>query len=443
MTIFDIIQSIADTSSLKEKQAILEKNKDNEVLKLCFLYAENPRFNFWIKGYDDVTAVALAGTSQEVIDLTEADFAKLDMLATRQVTGNAAREFVQNCLSALDPQSARIFSRILNRDLRCNCGTSLANKVWKNLIPEYPVMLCGKFDSKSEKYLRSLNSLIAQKKSDGGRVNVKIDSDGNVSYFSRNGSQLNLFGTFDSLFSKHKNSVFDGELLVRTKSGVADRKTGNGLYTKAVRGSLSQTEAESFVIDLWDVIPYDVFHGNAKPVETYATRLEKLLCEFDMEGTGAFNRVMVVESASFANLDHCIEFYEMMRRRGEEGIIIKDPDQVWEDRRSKGAVKMKAEETGDFLCVGWEYGDKTSKFANCMGSLICESADGLVRFNVGSGFKEDERDGDKYVNKIIEVAYNEVIASRDRKDGTKSLFLPIFKQIRYDKNVANTLAELK
>jgi hypothetical protein len=44
------------------------------------------------------------------------------------------------------------------------------------------------------------------------------------------------------------------------------------------------------------------------------------------------------------------------------------------------------------------------------------------------------------VGKIITVKYNEVIESQN---GKKSLYLPIFVEIREDKDVANSLTELK
>jgi hypothetical protein len=38
---------------------------------------------------------------------------------------------------------------------------------------------------------------------------------------------------------------------------------------------------------------------------------------------------------------------------------------------------------------------------------------------------------------------NEVIESKDPKVKTKSLFLPVYKQVRFDKTMANKLSELK
>lgn len=434
MSIYEIIESIAAIGSTKEKQAILERNKDNNVLRLCFMYAENPRFNFYVKCKpDEFTSVG--GTN----DLTLATFYDLDKLIDRTYTGNAAREFINTIMEDLTIEAQLILARIINKDLRCNCGTAIANKVWKNLIPEYPVMLASKGDAKAMDTLRKFGGpYIVQKKCDGGRVNVMVDADGKVTYRSRNGNELNLYGMFDTQFSDYRNSVFDGELLVRDDHGVADRKTGNGLYTKAVRGTLSVKEVASFCMEVWDVIHIEEFNAGVGKV-TYEDRLTTLLNYSKFNPT----LVQVVESQKVNTLEQCFEFYDRMRSEGEEGAIIKTAKGVWEDKRSKHMVKMKAEETADLLCVGWEPG--SGKYANMIGNLIVQTSCGKLVTGVGTGLNDADRaqPPEYYLGKVIELCYNEVIASKNPKVTTKSLFLPVYKQVRFDKNTANSLSELK
>jgi ATP-dependent DNA ligase len=104
-------------------------------------------------------------------------------------------------------------------------------------------------------------------------------------------------------------------------------------------------------------------------------------------------------------------------------------------------VKMKAIETADLLCVGWEKG--SGKNANKIGNLILETSDGLLRTGCGTGLSDEMREMNPthYVGKVIEVQYNEVITSKSKD--LASLFLPVFVQVRHDKNVANKLSELK
>lgn len=430
MTIYEIIESIAATSSTNEKKAILERNKDNEVLKQVFFFAYNPRFNFWIGPSTEVN-VASSG-----IDVNLATLDSLYALIERKVTGNEARAYFTDLLKPLTMEARDILCRVLNHDLRCGASDTIASKVWKNLVPEYPVMLCGKYNEKTAKYLKKFENnvgFVVQKKSDGGRICVSVDFDGNVSYKSRSGNELNLFKLFDTDFSRFPGSVFDGELIIRTAEGKPDRKASNGIYTKAVRGTISKEEAAKFNIELWDMIPLNEFNAGVG-TEGYEARLIKLLnIKFSPY-------VSIVESQKCATLEECFKFYNRMREIGEEGAIIKVADSVWSDGRSKNAIKLKAEESADLLCIGVEEG--SGKYAGMIGNLVCVTSCGKLKVNPGTGLKDEDRarDPSYFIGKIVEIAYNEVIKARDRD--TFSLFLPVYKQVRLDKKVANSLEEL-
>ena len=65
---------------------------------------------------------------------------------------------------------------------------------------------------------------------------------------------------------------------------------------------------------------------------------------------------------------------------------------------------------------------------------------GLSDEQRGLGCSDIKQFFDKtYKNKIIEIQYNQVLQS---KDGLLSLFLPVFIEVRTDKNEANTASDL-
>ena len=75
-----------------------------------------------------------------------------------------------------------------------------------------------------------------------------------------------------------------------------------------------------------------------------------------------------------------------------------------------------------------------------LGALVCESRNGNLKVNVGSGFSEEQRKeywNENLVGKIVSVKYNEII--NRKTDSVKSLFLPVFMEIREDKTVADKL----
>jgi hypothetical protein len=122
---------------------------------------------------------------------------------------------------------------------------------------------------------------------------------------------------------------------------------------------------------------------------------------------------------------------------GEEGLVLKDPRGPWEDKRVKHQVKMKAELEADLRVTGVVPG--TGKYKGKIGSLMVESVDGGVKSAVGTGLDDEERSCDPsiFIGQIVSVKYNALI--EDKKTGQKSLFLPVFVEIRDDKKEADVL----
>ena len=84
----------------------------------------------------------------------------------------------------------------------------------------------------------------------------------------------------------------------------------------------------------------------------------------------------------------------------------------------------------------------TGKYEGMIGSLICESSDGIVKVSVGSGLTDEDRKKpvEDYIDKIIAINYNGKITN---KQNEQSLFLPIYLETRFDKDIANSSEELK
>ena len=78
-----------------------------------------------------------------------------------------------------------------------------------------------------------------------------------------------------------------------------------------------------------------------------------------------------------------------------------------------------------------------------LGAIVCESSDGIVKVNVGSGFNDAHRKSLKkkdLVGKVVAIKYNARIKN---KLGDESLFLPIFIEVREDKDVADSSKDIK
>ena len=424
--ILDILNEIAETSSRNEKEAILKREVDNELLKRVFFLAYDPFTQFYIRKIPEYERNETSHAAS-----LEGLLPGLQALSSRRATGNAGIYHLQTMLQALNVKDAEVLERVIGKDLKCGASGSTANKVWPGLIHEYPCMLCTPSD---EKILSKFKfPAFAQLKMDGMRFNA-IVKDGKCEFRSRNGKEINLLGNLEQEFVKlanGQNLVFDGELLVVVEGNIQDRQTGNGILNKAVKGTISAKEAESVQATVWDCIPYHHF-VEGKGSTQYLTRFAIL------ESASLPYKIRLVESTIVASLDEAEAIFERYLAQGQEGIILKDMSGIWEDKRVKTQVKFKAELDCDLRVVGIQPG--TGKYEGMVGALLCESSDGVIQVDVGSGLSDDDRRRDDYVDKIVAVTYNARIKN---KQGKESLFLPRLIEVRIDKNEADSSEKIK
>ena len=428
----NLLNQLAATSGTNDKIALLKSYVDDPVARAVFLFAYNPRIKYWIKKRPPVSP-----NNGITVDLIGALSSIKVNICNRELTGNEAIEYVSMILGKLPVDDQEVLYRIIERDLKCGVSAKTINKIWDNLIPEYPMLLCGKFNEKTEKNIKY--HAIFQKKEDGGRVNLEFDNGAFVSATTRNGNLLDI-SCFDGLtINDTVRCILDGELLYAPNGIIADRKIGNGIVTKAIRNTISEQEAQDLIFVCWDYIPYDDFISEYYRVG-YQTRLDTVNKVIPADSV----KLRIIESEIVHSREEVIQKYQRNLDLGYEGGILKSIDGIWTAKRSKYQLKLKAEDTIDLLVVGFEYGTPGTQFEGMLGSLICETACGRLRVNVGSGFKhkKGERDNpESYVGKIIEVKYNCIITSRD--SDIKSLFLPIFSCVRYDKDTANSLEDIE
>lgn len=421
--IIDILNEIAATSSRNEKESIIRREIDNEDLKQVYFLAYDPFTQFYIRKIPAYTTSPGRMDGQKSLQSAMRD---LKELSTRQVTGNAAIAFLANVLSLVKAEDAQVIERIIGKDLKCGASDSTANKVWPGLVHDYPCMLASAYDEKLVAKIKW--PAMAQLKMDGMRFNA-IVKDGKCEFRSRNGKEIQLLGNLEQEFismARGSNLVYDGELVVFEDGKILDRQTGNGILNKAVKGTITEADAKKVHATLWDCIPYEHFVAGKGTVQ-YAVRFAML------ETVGMPSKIHLVESKFVATLEEAREIFEKYLSEGQEGIILKDASGIWEDKRARHLIKFKGELECDLKIVGIQEG--TGKYVGKVGAYICESEDGIVKCDVGSGFKDNQREIDSSViGKIVAVKYNARIKN---KQGEESLFLPIFLEIREDKIIAD------
>lgn len=448
MSILKILEDIGCDSKRSWKLALIERHRDNAVFMDVVKLALDPYINFYIRKIPDYEP-----TGTQTLDWA---LVELEKLSSRQLTGHAGIEHLRSILSSLSSDDATVVSRIIGKDLRCGMADGIVNAVVDKFIPSFPCLLARPYDAKNIKNI--MYPAYSQLKADGLRANA-IVKDGKVTLCGRSGREIDLLGHLDESLSAlaakfSTDCVFDGEFVVVDANGkIIDRKTGNGIINKAIKGTISDSEASMVRFQMWDVIPLDEFMAG-KSIQLYNTRFESLIDAVESYNKdnedrlvdvlkGTDNKFWIIPYIEVKSLEEAEAHFQELLSQGHEGTILKNFHAPWEDSRSKHLVKMKAEKDCDLEIIGWNPG--TGQFEGMVGSLICASSDRLVEVAI-SGFSVDLRTEitkniDALIGDIVAITYNERIKSKART-GIDSLFLPRFAEFRSDKTVANSSKEI-
>lgn len=438
MSILNIINQVAATSSRKEKEAILEANKDNETLKAVFKAAYDPTISYFIKKiplyetmFSNPTPLNLA-----IENIT-------NDIVSRKFTGNQAITYISEQLADMLPEDAEVLTRIIDRDLKCGATDSTANKIWKGLIPEFPYMRCSlPKDVKLEKWDWS-KGIISQLKADAMYANCDVYSGGDVIFTSRNGTQIpneHLSELIVTVLETLPRDIrVSGEMQVERDGKILPREIGNGIMNSIAKGgTFGPGERPVFVV--WDIIPLEYAVPGGKYQTSYDERFGQLQSYLATGAANGNTSLQLIETRIVYSLDEAYEHYFELVALGFEGTIIKTRSGIWADNTSKDQVKLKVEADVDLIIVGKTAGN--GKHAATFGALTCQTSDGLLEVNV-SGYTDAKRKelhemGDALMSKIMAVRFNSIMKPTANNQ-KYSLFLPRSVEVRDDKTEADTL----
>lgn len=437
--VFDIIKELGATTSSNEKLAIMESNKDNEVLKKVFELTYSPTINFFIKSIPD-------GWEHEDRVNTQwcGVFSQLLKMSNRLVTGNEAKRELVSMLNQIDCNIAEIVTRIIRKDLRCGVGKTIVNKVWKNLIVVPPRQGAISMSEKSLKKMDSIKNLAIELKSDGSYAASVCGE--NSTMMSRNGNNLSIPSLQEHLSSgAFDGFALEGELIYDPTK--ATREEGNGYITKIVKGTATQENIDNVYLQVWDCIDTSYYEPKGEYPFTNKERrelLEIMVSEYNgwCVEAGVTNRILLIDRKENVSVEEANEIFEQYVREGFEGAIVKDMDASWKDNgKPSWCIKLKRKDPADLKVVGSYEGKGGSKYVGMLGGLYCQSECGRIVVSVGSGFNDEERK--EFLTNpppFIEVEYDSI--TQDKKTKQESLFLPIYKRPRYDKNTGDTYQDI-
>jgi ATP-dependent DNA ligase len=421
-----LIEDIGATSSRTEKETLVGQLGASDLGKFVLTWAYNPFVTYGITPAKSDNAGRFKMEFKE--SLVEP---LLKKLSSRELTGMAAEREIGEVMGALDEDGANLLFLILSKDLKCGIAANTINQAVPGLIPVFSVQRAQAYEAK-----RMKKTMKGEFKLDGNR-NTFMSKDGNGGFFSRTGNRV---APLDFLvppvmvaayYAMQKGSDALKKVLI------GDREPGHASLNFVLDGEAMMTlfeetgafrrkdeDALGAELHLYDMMSYEDFDAVGAVGEplhvrrTWVAEFVKLAKE-GLKRTDGEDAIQIVPQY-FVNDDNEVQaLFERARSmtlakylaRGDaekekllltktidkatgqpkvlEGIVVKDPDALYEKKKSHAWMKLKAEETLDLPIIGVFNGQEHSKYENILGGVIVDHKGVEVR--VGGGISDEDR----------------------------------------------------
>lgn len=470
--IHDILKEINLENGSKHKETVLKKYSTNEQLQRILKMALDKvayTYGVSVKQVEKFLPETIETNLEHALDILETK------LANREVTGNAAKQLTSNLIGSLPANDADLIKKIINRDLRINCGKSSINKVFKGLITKPVYKRCDTYSTKTAKNI-SFPAVI-QLKADGTYREFNVDGE-IVTAVSRSGESYDYPLIFKAMES-YKDGFYMGELTVRCSDDIIklvedklEKAKKRGEDTEKLEETISQytdhkqrgeeyilprslgngminsgdVPHENLVLDLWEyVTPEEYVVAGLKDKKNPCTiRYEDSFNELkEIVGDGNDN-IRIIEYHVVNTLAEALSIVSEWMKKGFEGGILKDLNVTFKDGTSKQQLKLKLVISAEMRFTGFTEG--TGKNAEYFGAVTFENDEGTIKGKVGvSSMTEDLRNWmhgnrDKVIGAIGEIEFNDL--SKAEGNDYWSLSHPRFVEIRNDKETTDTLEKV-
>lgn len=417
--IIKIVQALRTESSTNGKIAILQKNKDNGTLKKVLLYTYDP---FRKYGISEKTLETDVPHNDPTIDI----FELLDLLAISNIN-DSLRGQVNAFMSYYkfeNYQEMELYKGMLLKDLKLGCNITTINKVWKDLIPKFEVMLAESYFKQKEGFLKGKNFIISTKL-DGNRL-VIIKRNGNIKMFTRQGKLMEgLIEIETDANLLPDNMVYDGELIAEN----IDNLPSDELFRVTMTKARKDGEKKGLIFNCFDMLPLDEFEKGKSKAKCSERKhnLEDILNELNLKYISNVNTLYEGNDES-----KILELLNWAKSNNLEGVMCQLSDGEYECKRTKNILKVKAMQSCDCRVTGFEKGQGKNK--STLGAVLIDYKGFQVK--VGGGYSDEDRsyiwaNKDSLLGKIMEVQYFE--ESTNQKDDSLSLRFPVFLRWRFDK----------
>lgn len=335
-----------------------------------------------------------------------------------------------------DERGRDVAAQVLAKKWPLTVGASLLNRVYgPGFVPEFNAQLAFPWEKKISAYGDDAVFIVTQKL-DGVRALIEVDRGCVVAVRSRKGKPIRGLVEVEAAAaavvpSEWGRVMLDGELIA---DGCESMTTGEGFRaTSSIVRSGGDKSGVSFHV--FDVVPATVFDDGTGN-KTYRERRRMVDA---LPDEGRVRKVPVLGEATISDIGGWGEY---AHSRGWEGVMLNNPDGVYERKRTSALLKVKRMKTADLPIVGFEEAiDGENKGG--LRSLTLALGDGGDTVNVSSGLTDEEKreiwgSRDAYVGRMVEVRFFEETSN---SVGGRSLRFPAFVGFRDDKTADDANVE--
>lgn len=165
--VIKIIRELQANSG-KRLQEILEEHRDNQMLKDVLYFVYNPFIITGLsskkinKDLSNMTIMKVPILNDPKFDIT----CIFDYLIDHNTGRDEDIVYVQHYLHSLPIEDREIYKQIFIKELKLGITAKTINKVWKDFIPEFNVMLAEKYWDKIDKLEKERPDIIITQKLD-------------------------------------------------------------------------------------------------------------------------------------------------------------------------------------------------------------------------------------------------------------------------------------
>ena len=428
-TVIQILEELESVSGRLAKEAILEDNSKNKLLKRALILACDANVPFYVNKFKMPKAskgVTGDKTVESFLDII------VDKLASREVKGKAAKELVDSLFSQMNEVEQKWCQRILLKNLRCGVSDSTINKTWPGSIVGFAVQLAETLKSSCVDGKITILDEVSypvhvDPKLDGLRC-IAVKRNGQVTMFTRSGTVLEtlprIAAALESL--EYDDFVLDGEALGEDWNESAS----------VVMSSKSKKDDSGMKYHVFDGMSLEEWDAQEGEM-TYVERLEYVKSILDTLKTGS--PVVPVVGKIVKSEKELMKFYSETMDKGYEGIMIKDPNALYSWKRTEAVQKLKPIQTFEGVVVGHNEGQRGSKREGMWGGFNVVLPNGVVT-KLGGGFTdklkaEIDLDPDVWIGRIVEMEGQPDPMTSDGLSADGKVRFPVFSRVRDARDV--------